>query len=127
MGFSLAGSYGNWGSSNTAKAAHSNNTHYWDLGLGYEYGPFGASVTYLSSQFDCGSTASVNLGNTGSCTDTGKNKFHDISTGIDYKLAPGLTPYAEVTWYNQNSAWNNSAVSKDNKGYVGIVGTQLNF
>ena len=128
MGFSLAGSYGNWGSSNTIRTAHSDNTHYWDIGVAYEYGPFGASVTYLNSQFDCGArgTTVATTGATGDCTAVGKNKFSDISTGVDYKLAPGLTPYAEVTWYDENSA-NTAVQSHDNKGVVGIVGTQLNF
>jgi predicted porin len=126
MGFSLAGSYGDWGKSNTLKTSNSKDTWYWDIGLAYEYGPFGASVTYLNSQFDCGTAAAGN-GNNANCADTGKNKFHNISTGVDYKLAPGLTPYAEVSWYKENSAYNTTAVSRDNKGYVGIVGTQLNF
>ncbi len=56
MGFSLAGSYGDWGKSNTLKADRSTNSHYWDVGGAYEYGPFGVSVTYLNSQFDCGTT-----------------------------------------------------------------------
>jgi len=131
MGFSLAGSYGDWGKSNTLKAADSKKTWYYDLGAAYEYGPFGASVTYLYSSVDCGITAqtavgAAGVGINGNCAATdvnGKNKFDSISTGVDYKLAPGLTPYAEVTWYNQNSVTN----TLDNKGYVAIVGTQLNF
>ena len=43
--------------------------------------------------------------------------------GVDYKLAPGLTPYAEVTWYDENAV----STINDNKGYVVIIGTQLNF
>ena len=54
MGFSLAGSYGDWGKSNTYTADNSKKTYYWDLGAAYEYGPFGASVTYLYSSVDCG-------------------------------------------------------------------------
>jgi outer membrane protein OmpU len=123
MGFSLAGSYGDWGSSNTLKTEQSKDTWYWNLGLAYEFGPFGASVTYLKSQVDCG-TGVAGLGINGGCVAAGgENKFSNISTGVDYKLAPGLTPYAEVSFFNQNS---NTAV-RDNKGYVGIVGTQLNF
>ena len=125
MGWSLAGSYGDWGSSNTIKSANSDNTWYWDLGLAYEYGPFGTSITYLSSTFDCGTAAAGGQtnGNTGNCRGTGENDFQSVSGGVDYKLAPGLTPYAEVTYYDQDSATN----VHDNKGYVGIVGTQLNF
>ncbi len=127
MGWSFAGSYGDWGNSNSVSTAQSKDTWYWDVGVAYEYGPFGASVTYLNSQFDCGKLASV-LGSTGNCGtagagSTGKNKFYSVSGGVDYKLAPGLTPYAEFTYYDQNAA----VSVNDNKGYVGIVGTQLNF
>jgi predicted porin len=122
MGASLAASYGDWGKSNTLKADHSKDTHYWTAGGAYEYGPFGASLTYMNSQFDCG-LANATFGNTSTCDAAGKNKFNNLSLGADYKLAPGLTPYAEVSWYNENPV----GTANDNKGYVGILGTQLNF
>ena len=127
MGFSLAGSYGDWGKSNTLTASNSKKTYYYDLGAAYEYGPFGASVTYLYSSVDCGTVgadvAGGSAGINGGCAAVGKNKFDDVSVGVDYKLAPGLTPYAEVTWYDENPV----GTVNDNKGYVVIVGTQLNF
>jgi hypothetical protein len=46
MGFSLAGSYGDWSDSLTA-AANDADATYWTVGGAYETGPFGASVTYL--------------------------------------------------------------------------------
>ncbi len=119
MGFSVAGSYGSWGSSNMLKTDHSNNSRYWDVGGAYEYGPFGVSLTYLDSRFDCGSVT----GTHSFCTAGGDNNFRNTSLGADYKLAPGLTPYAEVSWYDQDAV----GTINDNKGYVGIVGTQLNF
>lgn len=122
MGFTLAGSYGDWGDSNTLKTSNSKDTDYWDIGLAYEYGPFGASITYLNSSFDCGTTVAT-TGAGGDCTAAGTNDFDSISVGTDYKLAPGLTPYAEVTWYDQDSV----TALDDNKGYVIILGTQLNF
>jgi predicted porin len=127
MGWSLAGSYGSWGSSDMVKVARANNTHYWDVGAAYEYGPFGVSLTYLDSQFDCGDVQGSTVpGNNINCKSTGVNKFSNTSLGFDYKLAPGLTPYAEVSYYDQKSP----AVATENfgnKGYVGILGTQLNF
>ncbi|MDE3016809.1 MAG: porin [Pseudomonadota bacterium] len=123
MGFSLAGSYGSWGSSNQLKADHANNSHYWDVGGAYEYGPFATSLTYLNSQFSCGTAIDAAGGANGDCAAAGTNKFQNTSLGVDYKLAPGLTPYAEVSYYNENAP----GTATDNKGYVGIVGTQLNF
>ncbi|MFZ1934134.1 MAG: porin [Thermoguttaceae bacterium] len=145
MGFSLAGSYGDWGRSLTEKASNSKKNYFWDLGAAYEYGPFGVSLTYLNSQVDCGygvntttgaqgtpngTTITRGAGINGSCLNSdvngSKNKFDSISTGVDYKLAPGLTPYAEVTWYNEKVG-TQVAANPDNKGYVAIIGTQLNF
>jgi predicted porin len=133
QGFSVAGSYGNWGKSETDKASTDlKDTWYWDAGVGYEYGPFGVSVTYMASVFSCGSVA-VGLDSNcyentygGSLTSNpivGKNKFDSVSVGTDYKLAPGLTPYAEVTWFNENAV----GTYDDNKGAVILLGTQLNF
>ena len=124
MGWSVAGSYGSWGKSNTAVANRSKDTNYWDAGLAYETGPFGASVTYMRSQLDCGfSTGSQASGANADCVGAGKNKFDNVSIGADYKLAPGLTPYAEVSFYDENS----TTAIDDNKGAAVILGTQLNF
>jgi predicted porin len=130
MGWSIAGSYGDWGSSDTLKTDHSENTHYWDAGIAYEYGPFGASLTYLDGQYDCGNGSTAGNSNSvcfgqglSTADDQGKNKFTNTSIGVDYKLAPGLTPYAEVSFYNQNA----TGTQEDNKGYVGLIGSQLNF
>ena len=132
LGFSVAGSYGSWGKSETDKAAiNLKDTSYWTAGAAYEYGPFGASVTYLASSFSCGSVA---VGLDANCFEStnadstnneivGKNKFDSISVGADYKLAPGLTPYAEVTWFDENAV----GTYDDNKGAVVLLGTQLNF
>jgi outer membrane protein OmpU len=117
MGFSIAGSYGDLGESNRLTADNADNTHYWTLGGAYEMGPFGASLTYLDSEFDCGDNVD------GLCSTTGHNDFRNISLGVDYKLAPGFTPFAEISWYEEDSADN----AEDNDGTVGLIGTQLNF
>lgn len=109
MGFSVAGSYGDWSDSFGSKTAGVNpDASYWTLGGAYETGPLGLSVTYLSSETKV----------TGQ-----KDKFQDVSTGIDYKLAPGLTPFIEWTYYDMNP----QASVADNKGNVVIVGSQLSF
>jgi len=136
MGWSAAGSFGDWGKSDRLKASEitQNGTWYWDAGLAYEYGPYGISATYLYSKFACGDAVTgAGTAGAGSVTDfcltatgtatTGTNKFQSVSVGTDYKLAPGLTPYAEVTYFDQNA----QGFAYDNKGTVGIIGTQLNF
>lgn len=110
-GFSLAGSYGDWDESNRLKAtANVDDNDYWTLGGAYEHGPYGISVTYLTSDYDNG----------GATTD---NEFDNLVVGADYKLAPGLTPYAEISFYDFDA----TGVDDDNDGTVFILGTQLNF
>jgi len=104
QGFSLAGSYGR--NSDTGIAGVSST--YWTAGLGYAAGPVGLSATYLNST---AKTAGV------------KDKFDNFVLGADYKLAPGLTPYAEVSFYDFNGA----AAANDNQGTAVILGTQVAF
>jgi len=109
-GFKLAGSYGDWSDSMRLKADNADDSSYWTVGGSYEWGPFGVSVTYLTSEYDVAAT-------------TTDNEFDNIVVGADYKLAPGLTPYAEVSFYGQDAP----GTSDDNDGTVFLIGTQLNF
>ncbi len=110
MGFSAAGSYGDWQDS---FASSGTKADYWTGGLAYETGPLGASVTYLGSE----------------SKPTGQdNKFYDVSLGVDYKLAPGLTPFVEWTYYDVNGTGGSVASGAvENRGNVVIVGSQLSF
>lgn len=112
MGFSLAGSYGDLGESLRTKTLNADDTHYWTVGAAYEYGPFAGSVTYLDSEYDRGNVL------------TGRNEFTNLAVGVDYKMAPGFTPYAEVNFIEMDIA---GGVADDNDGTVFIVGSQLNF
>ena len=51
QGFSVAGSYGNWGDSGQLKTANG-DAEYWTVGGGYEAGPIGLSVTYLDRAYE---------------------------------------------------------------------------
>ncbi len=111
LGFSAAGSYGDW---NDSFAASGTDAWYATGGLAYETGPVGASVTYLYSD----------------TKPTGQdNKFQDVSVGVDYKLAPGLTPFVEYTWYDIDPTGGTalSGAGAENKGNVVLVGSQLSF
>ena len=46
-----------------------------------------------------------------------------LSIGMDYKVAPGLMPYAEVNYFKHDRAGTNI----DNKGYIYLIGTKLSF
>lgn len=110
-GFSVAGSYGDWQESLQA-AGSSLDGEYWTLGAAYVTGPFGVSVTYLDSELN-------------------NVDFQNISVGADYQLAPGLVPYIEVSFFEDDSAVgttsNGTPVVGGNDGTIVLVGTQLNF
>jgi predicted porin len=110
--FTLAGSYGNWGKSllkkfPTAGQPRYKNSNYYTAGLSYIQGPIGASVTYFESKYQ-------------------KNKFQNVSVGADYKLAPGLMPYAEVSFIEMKAA-DATLATRKNKATVYILGTMLKF
>lgn len=110
QGFSLAASYGDWGDSlASTDGSDIDDSDYWTVGLGYDGGSFALSATYLNSTVDL--------------VGGGENEFDNFVLGADYKLAPGLTPYAEVSFYE----FDNEANTYDNDGTTFIVGTQVAF
>ncbi|MFZ4541648.1 MAG: porin [Rickettsiales bacterium] len=104
-GFDFAGSYGNWADSGIATV----DGDYWTAGLGYTMGPIGLSATYLTSTLTTGAA---------------DNDFSNIVLGADYMLAAGLTPYAEVSFYDFEAA---GVSADDNSGTTFILGTQVAF
>lgn len=109
MGFSVAGSYGDWDDSLRLKTLGNVDATFYTLGAAYETGPFGVSVTWLDSTYEGSSTT--------------ENEFNNLSIGADYKLAPGFTPYAEVSFVDNDP----TATANDNKTTVFIVGSALAF
>lgn len=107
-GFSLAGSYGEWSSAldSTVATGATQDGDYFTAGLGYEAGPVGLSATYIDSTFEAAA---------------GENDFSNLVLGADYKLAPGLTPYAEVSLFEADGT------TTDNEGTLVILGTQVAF
>lgn len=110
QGFSIAGSYGDWTDSDRTANTGNDESDYWTLGAAYANGPIGVSATYLASERE------VAAANT--------NEFENIVVGAEYKLAAGLTPYAEVSFYDFDDG--DSAVT-DNSGTTIILGTQVAF
>lgn len=104
--YGLAASYGNQGKSlmlkneaemwvaNSFKGATGNTaalgtnekikgTHFWTVGASYNQGPAAMSLTYMQSKRNT-------------------NKMKLISLGADYMLAPGLNPFAEVSYFKMD-------------------------
>lgn len=103
LGFSLAGSYGDWDDSGTAIGAGL-DTDFWTVGGAYAWNDAGVSLTWLESE-------------------RGGNRFNNAVLGADYTLAPGLVPYAEVSFFEADEG----AALTDNEGTVILLGTYLNF
>lgn len=109
-GVQIAGSYGDWDESGIAGASG----NYYTGGIGYETGPIGLSATWINSSLD----------DVGGST----NKFNNIVLGADYKLAPGLTPYAEVSFFDYDSGpAGGTSTNYNNTGTSVILGTQVAF
>lgn len=104
-GFNVGAAYGDWGKSVSHPSPTLEDAHYWSLGAGYSTGAIGTSITYLSSEYH-------------------SNEAELISVGADYALAPGLTPYAEVTFADLEHS---NAAAGDNNATAVLIGTQLNF
>ena len=94
------------------------NSSYWTAGLGYEAGPVGLSATYINSTVENG---------VGSSVAARDNDFSNVVVGADYKLAPGLTPYAEVSFYDFDNNGKVKATNYNNQGTAVILGTQVAF
>lgn len=103
-GFNFAGSYGEW-LDGAVGAPTADEGDYWTAGVGYDLGAFGLSATYLDSTLEFAGA---------------DNEFSNLVLGADYKLAPGLTPYAEVSLYEFDG-------TTDDSGTTVILGTQLAF
>ncbi|AIF81189.1 outer membrane protein porin [endosymbiont of Acanthamoeba sp. UWC8] len=115
MGVNLGGSYGDWGKSTVRKDTSAKGTKYWTLGAGYEFGPAGVSLTYANTQ-------------TGVQENAKRNKLEMLSLGLDYKLAPGLMPYAEVTCFkSKDNTFDGATTYASNKGTVFLLGSKLQF
>lgn len=113
-GFTVGGSYANapeLGITKTLDASMS----YWTAGVAYEFGPFAASVTYFDSVVENGTTAGAD------------EQFQNLSIGADYKLAPGLMPYIEVSFFETDDDVADTATTVDNEGTVFLAGTKLSF
>lgn len=104
-GFVLSGSYGSWGDSAQEVTDTFDDGVYWAGGLAYDAGAGGVSVTYLNSELK-------------------NNQADVVSVGAEYYLASGLTPYAEVTFFDLDHY--DPAVS-DTDGSLVIIGTALQF
>ena len=123
--FKVAGSYSDWGKSASPvikdpKAKY--GAHFWTLGAQYTKGAVSTSVTYLNSKKANGYLGTITTANTAT-QDPAHNKFENLVWGIDYKLAPGFTPHAEVARIKTRDA----SAAKSPRANVVLVGAKVTF
>ena len=83
----------------------------YSFGMGYHYGDLGMSIMHFSSKAK-------------------KNTINATTLGIDYKLAPGLLPYAEITPFSAKGSYldtNNVRQSDKFHGTFFVAGVKLEF
>lgn len=110
--FSCGASYGNLGKSLTTPEYHKNgrNTYYYNGAIAYGQGPIKTSLSYFkSSRY--------------------KNTVDTITVATEYKIMPGLLPYAEISHFQAKGkpVYYPEAPNKKTKGTVGLIGTKLKF
>jgi hypothetical protein len=131
MCFSLSGSYGDWGQSGLAKTVTNagvsssvvgaKSSNYWSIGASYAHNHFGASFGYLGSK-----TGGFGGDLTVPSYSATRGNANVYSFGVDYKLAPGFMPYAEVTHFTLNDKTRTNGAGK-NSGNVILAGSKLEF
>jgi len=126
----LAASYGDWGKSGTKlSSTATKKANFWTAGAAYDYKDLGVSLTYMNSERQGGYSPSAQAyiaAQTDAVYDATSNKYYALSFGAEYKLMPGLTPYAEVTGFEYKSNSTDTNL-KLNKGTVFLGGIKLNF
>lgn len=124
MGWTLGGGYVDNGKSAQNKAVSKADRNAWNVGLAYENGPWAVSANALFED----------LG--GSDKD---GKYRSYGIGGQYFLAPGIKVAADLVMFERKfnpgqiptghdePTLNLTGGKHKDKGYVGIVGTQLDF
>ena len=104
-GFTFGGSY-----------YHSNNaidddgdTDAFDVGISYETGPWGVSLTYLHSETEI-------------LVSSDENENDHFELGLSYALGPGITAVASGQYRDEDNE-----TLDDTDGWAFAVGTKLSF
>jgi predicted porin len=114
----LSGGYSNYEKSLTANTplldpSDRKKTYLYSAGVKYNFNKLSVSTNYFYSN-------------------NKKNTISATTIGTDYKLAPGILPYAEVTFYDtkgwyRNKPTDTSFIADNHNGVLFLVGTKLEF
>ncbi|NVK18677.1 MAG: porin [Methylocystaceae bacterium] len=115
-GFTIGGS---WFAANNVGAVSSKDADGWDLGVSYETGPYGVSVSYMSlSQDDktAGSTANVQ-----------EDEKDTWMVSGSYDLGAGVALKGSIFGADFDDASSTGTTANDNDGYGVVAGLAVSF
>ncbi len=116
-GFSLGGSYTDFGNSGQIETATSDNekSRVWVVGAQYTAGPIVVGANYKNGK------------DAGSLYTPGDRTLEVYEVGAGYTVAPGLTLQAQYDYFKADSDLSTAAVDLDNDGHVVLLRTVLAF
>ncbi|WP_247884749.1 porin [Azospirillum formosense] len=116
-GFSLGGSYTDFGESGQIQTAGSDNekSRLWVVGAQYTAGPIVVGANYKNGK------------DAGSLYTPGSRKLEVYEFGAGYTVAPGLTLQAQYDYFKADSDLSTAAADLDNDGHVVLLRTVLAF
>ena len=118
-GFTLGGSYTDWGKSGLNKAAglFRDNANVWQLGGQYTIGPVVIGAGWMRGQ------------DSGSLLVSGKRKLDVYELGASYTVAPGFAVQAQYDYFRANSDLPTTVATgnPDDRGSIVILRTTLAF
>lgn len=135
--FSLAGAWADFGDTGHRKTGLSSSKatgfkddqYYWNIGLSWEQGPIGLGIGYMDSENNLPFDSTVTGATTPTQKDSMKNEFSNVVLSADYALAPGLKPFAEVSFFDMKykGSTRTTAYDSKNRGTVFMIGTKVMF
>ena len=133
MGFGLGAAYGDWGKSGLMKTRYATTVStaftgaksgkYWNVAANYEHSHYSASFGYMASETG---GYGVSVVTNPPAYNASKGKMDLFSFGVDYKVAPGFMPYAEITHFSLKDKTQTPPAGK-NTGTVFLMGSKLVF
>ncbi len=143
-GFTLSGFYQDHGEGGFRQSAiatgATDGLTSWGVGGGYTAGPWNFSIGYYQVDGDpigavdrpVGSAAAIAAGIPAGFGTRDTATSYVVGGGMTYSLAPGLTPYASVVYFDNESVFiSDSGITGvtdfSNEGVVGVLGVTFSF
>lgn len=128
-GFTVGGAWLNRaaiGSASTLKKVGDTVGDTWDLGIGYETGPWGVTVGYMQASAKGGDgTAANSLTGSGGALVNGDIKWQEVPVTVKYAFGPGITLNLEAGYAKWTTP--DGAAADKIDGVYGLVGTTVSF